>query len=353
MDRLQAMHVFTRVVQSGSFSRAAETLDIARASVTITIQNLESYLKVRLIQRSTRQFSLTPEGEQFYARCVQLLTDVQELEDSLAHASASTRGRLRVEMPASIGKTVVIPALDEFKNLYPDIELSIGFSDRPIDLIQEAVDCMIRLGPLSDSNLVAKRVGSIRKVTAATSQYLTRYGIPDSIAELSNHMCVRYIPAGQLKGPDLSFEVNNRTVGLNLRASVCVNDIEAYLGCGLRGLGIMQVPRFIGLPYLCSGELVNLLPQFAPAPVPVSVVYPHNRHLSKSVRVFVDWVADLFARSALFATEKSGLDASQLRGRTESAFRELTPKRRCAAQPEAFEPVNTRAKQSEPFVVPA
>ncbi|MGP8435018.1 LysR family transcriptional regulator [Paraburkholderia fungorum] len=353
MDRLQAMHVFTRVVQSGSFSRAAETLDIARASVTITIQNLESYLKVRLIQRSTRQFSLTPEGEQFYARCVQLLTDVQELEDSLAHASTNTRGRLRVEMPASIGKTVVIPALDEFKNLYPDIELSIGFGDRPIDLIQEAVDCMIRFGPLSDSNLVAKRVGSIRKVTAATSQYLTRYGVPESIAELSDHICVRYLPAGQLKGPDLSFEVNNRTVCVNLRASVCVNDIEAYLGCGLKGLGIMQVPRFIGLPYLCSGELVNLLPQFAPAPVPVSVVYPHNRHLSKSVRVFVDWIANLFARSALLSTDQPGPDPSQPRAPTAMTFSELTSKGRCGAQQETFEPVNSRAKQLERFAATA
>jgi LysR family transcriptional regulator for bpeEF and oprC len=350
MDRLQAMLVFTRVVQSGSFSRAAETLDIARASVTITIQNLESYLKVRLIQRSTRQFSLTPGGEQFYARCVQLLADVQELEDSLAHTSSNTRGRLRVETPASIGKTVLIPALDEFKNLYPDIELSIGFSDRPIDLIQEAVDCMIRLGHLSDSTLVAKRVGTIQKVTAATPQYLTRYGIPESIAELSGHTCVRYIPAGQVKAPDLSFEVNNRTVDAALRASVCVNDIEAYLACGLKGLGIVQVPRFISLPYLCSGELVNLLPQFAPAPVPVSIVYPHNRHLSRSVRVFVDWVSDLFERSALFATQKSDLNLLRAQERVAPAF---NPARRCGTQAEAFEPVNDLARQSEPFAASA
>lgn len=346
MDRLQAMHVFTRVVQSGSFSRAADTLDVGRASVTVTIQNLESYLKVRLIQRSTRQLSLTPEGEQFYTRCVQLLAEIQELEDSLIHASSNTRGRLRVEMPASIGKTVLIPALDEFKSLYPDIELTIGFSDKPVDLIQEAVDCMIRVGHLNDSSLVARRVGTIQKVTTATSHYLTRYGVPDSLADLSGHLCIRYLSVGPSKTPDLSFEVDHRTVELNLRASVCVSEIEACLGCGLKGLGIMQVPRFMGLPYLCSGELVNLLPQFPPTPVPVSVLYPYNRHLSRSVRVFVDWVSDLFARSTLFATGKSALDTSRPRGQAAPTLNALSAGRRSAARSKPFEPaVDMNAKQ--------
>lgn len=303
MDRLQAMLVFTRVVDSGSFSRAADTLDLARASVTVIVQNLETYLKVRLLQRSTRQLSLTPEGAQFYERCVRILADIDEMEGSLSILGKMPQGKLRIDTPGSIGKTLLIPALDDFRARYPDIELTIGFGDKPVDLIQEAVDCAIKLGSLIDSSLVARRIGTLQRVTAAAPTYLEYHGAPHSIDDLCAHIGVRYLCPGATRTSDLQFQLNERMIELNLRGSVAVNDIEAYLACGLKGLGIVQVPRFMAIPYLRSGELVEILPGCEPKAIPVSAVYPQNRHLSGSVRAFVDWISELFERASLFATE--------------------------------------------------
>jgi len=303
MDRLQAMLVFTRVVDSGSFSRAADTLDLARASVTVIVQNLETYLKVRLLQRSTRQLCLTPEGAQFYECCVRILADIEEMEGSMSVLGHIPQGKLRIDTPGSIGKTLLIPALDDFKTRYPRIELTIGFGDKPVDLIQEAVDCAIKLGSLMDSNLVARRIGTLQRVTAAAPAYLEHHDAPHSMDDLRAHVCVRYVCAGATRASDLQFQLNEKIIELNLRGSVAVNDAEAYLACGLKGFGIVQVPRFMAIPYLRSGELIEILPGFKPKATPVSAVYPQNRHLSGSVRAFVDWISKLFEHSSLFATE--------------------------------------------------
>ncbi|NPT40537.1 LysR family transcriptional regulator [Paraburkholderia sp. 1N] len=303
MDRLQAMLVFTRVVDSGSFSRAADTLDLARASVTVIVQNLETYLKVHLLQRSTRRLSLTPEGAQFYDRCVRILADIDEMEGGMSIVGKMPQGKLRIDTPGSIGKTLLIPALDNFRARYPDIELIIGCGDKPVDLIQEAVDCAIKLGSLVDSSLVARRIGTLQRVTAAAPRYLEHHGVPHSIDDLCAHVCVRYLCPGAARTTDLQFQLNERMIELNLRGSVTVNDMEAYLACGLKGLGIVQVPRFMAMPYLRSGELVEILPDCKPNATPVSVVYLQNRHLSGSARAFVDWIAEVFENAPLFVRE--------------------------------------------------
>ncbi len=302
MDRLQAMQVFTRVVDSGSFSRAADALDLARASVTIIVQNLETYLKVRLLQRSTRWLSLTPEGAQFYEHCVRIVADIEEMEGNLSTLGKMPKGKLRIDTPGSIGKTLLIPALDDFRARYPDIELTIGFGDKPVDLIQEAVDCTIKLGSLMDSNLVARRIGTLQRVTAAAPKYLEYHGVPHSIEDLYAHVGVRYLCHGATRAFDLQFQLSEKTIKLQLRGSVMVNDVEAYIACGLKGLGIIQVPRFMAISYLRSGELVEILPGCKPRAIPVSAVYPQNRHLSGSVRAFVDWVSELFEHASLFGT---------------------------------------------------
>lgn len=297
------MLVFTRVVDSGSFSRAADTLDLARPSVTVIVQNLETYLKVRLLQRSTRQLSVTPEGAQFYERCVRILADIDEMEGSMSIFGKLPQGKLRIDTPGSIGKTLLIPALDDFRARYPDIELTIGFSDKPVDLIQEAVDCAIKLGSLIDSSLVARRIGTLQRVTAAAPRYLECHGVPHSIDELCAHVGVRYLCPGSTRASDLQFQSSDRMIELNLRGSVAVNDVEAHLACGLKGLGIVQVPRFMAIPYLRSGELVEILPDCKPKATPVSAVYPQSRHLSGSVRAFVDWISEVFEHAPLFARE--------------------------------------------------
>src|SRR6185312_2246151 len=190
MDRIQAMEVFTRVVDANSFTRAAETLGIPRASVTTIIQNLEAYLGVRLMHRTTRRLSLTPDGAAYYERCVRILADVDETESSLQNGSKKPHGKLRVDMPGALGRTIVIPALCEFHHRYPDIDLQLGFSDRPVDLLQEGVDCVIRVGALQDSSLVARRIGLFEHVSCAAPEYIERAGVPASLEDLENHKAV-------------------------------------------------------------------------------------------------------------------------------------------------------------------
>ncbi|WP_408441604.1 LysR family transcriptional regulator [Paraburkholderia caffeinilytica] len=305
MDRLHAMKVFTRVVDTNSFSRAADTLDIPRASATTIVQSLEAHLKVRLLHRTTRRLSLTPDGAAYYERCVRILADIEETEASLSHGRRAPRGKLRVDVPTAIGKLIVMPQLDEFHERYPDIELMVGFSDKPVDLIQESVDCVIRIGTLQDSTLVARRIGIFERLTVASPLYLERHGTPETLDDLQRHLAVNYFLGRTGRNMDLTFIVEGETVDVKMPGKIAVNDVDAYVAGGLKGIGLIQAPRLMALPYLQSGELVEVLPQWKPMPLPISAVYPHNRHLSPTVRVFVDWVAELFGRCAQLSNEKS------------------------------------------------
>lgn len=304
MDRLQAMQVFTRVVESNSFSRAADTLDMPRASVTTIIQNLEAFLGVRLLQRTTRRLNLTPDGAAYYERCVRILTDIEETEQSFHEGARNPRGKLRVDMPGSIGRLIVLPQLCEFHTRYPDIELMVGLGDKPVDLIQEGVDAVIRVGTLQDSSLVARRVGVFQGVTCASPEYLERHGEPNTLEDLENHYAVNYFSSRTGRIIDWDFLVDGKPVEVKMKGAVAVNDADAYLNCGLDGFGIIQPARLMALPYLRSGQLKEVLPQWKTQPMPISVVYPHNRHLSPKVRVFVDWVAELFERCPLLSGQE-------------------------------------------------
>jgi LysR family transcriptional regulator for bpeEF and oprC len=304
MDRLQAMQVFTRVVESNSFSRAADTLDMPRASVTTIIQNLEAFLGVRLLQRTTRRLNLTPDGAAYYERCVRILADIAETEQLFHEGARNPRGKLRVDMPSSIGRLVVLPRLCEFHTRYPDIELMVGLGDKPVDLIQEGIDAVIRVGTLQDSTLVARRVGVFQGVTCASPEYLKRHGEPRTLEELENHYAVNYFSSrtGRIIGWD--FLVDGKPVTVKMKGAVAVNDADAYLNCGINGFGMIQPARFMALPYLQSGQLKEVLPQWKAQPMPISVVYPHNRHLSPKVRVFVDWIAEMFERCPLLSGQE-------------------------------------------------
>ncbi|HTH77059.1 MAG TPA: LysR family transcriptional regulator [Trinickia sp.] len=305
MDRLQAMQVFTRVVDTNSFTKAAETLDLPRASVTTIIQNLEAYLGVRLMHRTTRRLSLTPDGAAYYERCVRILADVDETESSLQNGSKKPHGKLRVDMPGALGRTIVIPALCEFHHRYPDIDLQLGFSDRPVDLLQEGVDCVIRVGALQDSSLVARRIGLFEGVTCAAPEYLTRAGEPKAIDELSQFQAVNYFSSRTGRIINFDFLVDGKEVEVKMPGSVSVNDADAYVTCAVEGFGLIQAPLFMVLPHLRSGALKEVLPAWKPLPMPISAVYPHSRHLSPKVRVFVDWVAEIFDRCPLLSGRQS------------------------------------------------
>ncbi|CAO3434007.1 LysR family transcriptional regulator [Azospirillum doebereinerae] len=302
MDKLHAMRVFVRVVEVNSFTRAADTLGLPRASVTTTIQNLEASLGVRLLQRTTRKLSLTLDGAAYLEGATRILSDVEEVEASFTSARKTPRGRLRVDMPGSLGRLVIIPAIHEFHARYPDIEIMIGMSDRPIDLIQEGVDCVLRVGDLQDSSLIARRVGAFRPVTVASPAYFAKHGTPTTIEDLERHIAVNYFTrTGKLM--EFSFERDGVTHEVKMAGNVAVNDADAYVTCALEGLGLGQTARFMVLPHLSSGALVEVLAEWRPALMPLSALYPHNRHLSPKVRAFVDWVAELFEGCPLMQGE--------------------------------------------------
>ena len=299
MDRFQAMQVFTRVVDANSFTRAADHLGLPRATVTTIIQNLEALLQVRLLNRTTRRISLTPDGAAYYEHCARILGEIEETESSFRDVAQGPKGRLRIDVPAQIGRMVLIPRLCEFRARYPEVELHIGMGDRAVDLVREAVDCVIRVGELQDSTLVARRIGSLKMITCATPDYLERYGVPTGIADLSQHLAVQYFSSRTGRNFDWDFIVDGQARQVTMLGNVSVNDSEAYVTCALQGFGLIQPARFMVLPHLESGALVEVLPQLSPEPIPMWVAYMQNRHLSAKVRAFVDWVSELFAACPL------------------------------------------------------
>ncbi|MBN3760595.1 LysR family transcriptional regulator [Burkholderia sp. Ac-20365] len=298
MNRLQAMQVFTRIVDGNSFSAAAHSLHITRSSVTTIMQALEAHLKVRLLNRTTRRISLTPDGAAYYERCARILADIEESERVIAR-HVPPRGKLKVDMPGSIGKHVIVPALGDFQSRYPDIELMLGVGDTAVDLVQDSTDCAIRMGQLQDSTLVARCLGTADVVTVASRAYLARAGVPETLADLAQHTAVNYFPGKTGRIVQMDFIVDGQATAPRLHSRLAANDADAYLQCGLNGLGLIQLPRFLAIPHLEAGELVEVLGRWRPAPLPISAVYPRDRYLSPLVRAFVDWAVERFAQCNL------------------------------------------------------
>lgn len=295
MNKLQAMEVFVQVVDAGGFTRAADNMKLPKATVSTLVQALETSLSVKLLHRTTRHVSVTADGAAYYERCLRILADVREAEESLSRTRLSPSGRLRVDGPTSLSSEVVIPALPDFFARYPDIQLEMGCSDRPVDLIEEGVDCAIRGGQLADSSLIARRVGILHFVTCATPAYLDRYGRPSHPNDLLRHRCVNFFSARTGKIYDWDFTRDGERVQVALPGDLAVNDSNAYTAAGLAGLGIVQMPNFLMEPMIQDGRFEMILGDWTSDPLPVHVVYPQNRHLSAKVRVFVEWVAELFS----------------------------------------------------------
>ena len=296
MDRLQAMQVFARIVELGSFSRAAEQLGLSRATASTLIKQLESHLGARLLQRTTRQVSPTLDGRTYYQHCQTILAEIDEAESVFSHSARLPRGRLKVDLPASLGRLVVIPALPGFYARYPEITLEIGIGDRMIDIVREGVDCVVRIGALGDSTLVARSLPALAQVTCASAAYLASHGTPADLDGLEGHYCVDYLSATSGRLQPLEFNIGGRLLARSLPARLAVNNGESYVAACEAGLGIVQVPRYHVERQLAAGSLVELLGEHRPPPLPMNVLYPHHRHLSPRLRVFIDWLVELFAR---------------------------------------------------------
>lgn len=297
MDRLQAMRVYARIVELGSFTAAAGDMELPRATVTHAIGELERRLGTQLLQRTTRRVRTTGDGEAYYAHCRRLLADVDEMESSLRDANRQPKGRLRVNLPTTLARVAVIPALPEFFARYPEIELELSTDDRFVDLLQEGVDCVLRAGELPDSSLVGRRVALMPQATVASAAYLRRHGRPDSLAALQQgHLAVNWRSPVSRRTESLEFMVNRRRREVQLPGQVSVSGVEAYIACCEAGLGLAQFPRYRITADLAKGRLLEVLPECPPPPLPLSVLYPPQRHLPQRLRVFVDWLAELIAQ---------------------------------------------------------
>ncbi|WP_439519569.1 LysR family transcriptional regulator [Hydrogenophaga sp.] len=296
MDQIQSIRVFARVVEAGTFTKAAESLDLPKGTVTKLVQHLESRLKVKLLNRTTRRVTVTPDGAAYYERTVRVLNDLDDIEASMTNAQASPSGRLRVDVGTSVAQQIIIPALADFYRRFPDIQLDLGVTDRIVDIVADNVDCVIRGGELTEQSLVARRVGNLPLMAVASPAYLQAHGSPGHPDELERaHTVVNFFSSRTGRPYPQEFEKDGEKLEVSGRYKVSVNESNALTAAVLAGLGVSQIGAFTAVPLIQRGELVQVLPDWTCPTIPLYVVYPPNRHLSAKVRAFVEWVAELFA----------------------------------------------------------
>ncbi|MGE1173381.1 LysR family transcriptional regulator [Pseudomonas sp. BW7P1] len=300
MDRFDAMQAFARVVEAGSFTKAAETLHMSKTTVTQLVQQLEARLRVKLLNRTTRKVNVTEDGAAYYERVIKLLADMDDAETSLPGAAAQPKGRLRVDVPSPLANLILVPALPEFYERYPQIQIDMGVSDRIVDIIDQNVDCVVRGGELRDQSLMARKVADLQLGVYAAPSYLARAGTPKHPRELedSHHRVVGFLWART--GKPVPYALHNELEDLQIKGRhvLAVDDGNAYLAAGLAGLGVLWLPRYMSKAHEARGDLLPLFEGWRLDPMPLYVAYPPNRHISRKLRVFIDWIAEVMARHA-------------------------------------------------------
>ncbi len=293
MELISQLRIFLRVSDSGSFTAAAEQMGLPRPTVSLALQQLETRLGTRLLNRTTRRVSLTQDGSALRDRAAALIADSEELEQLFLPAAQALQGRLRVDLPSRIARRQVAPALPDFLARHPGIALELGGSDRHADLVREGIDCALRIGVLEASSLIVRPLGHFRLASCASPHYLAEHGRPQHPMELTRHQAVHYIAPNSGHVIPWSWLDQGRLQTQTLTARIAVSSAETYIACGLAGLGLIQVPAFDVQEHLHSGALVEVLPEWPAPALPVQIVYPHRQYLAPRVRAFADWIAVL------------------------------------------------------------
>lgn len=299
MDRIDLFRIFTRVVECASFTRAADTLGIPRSSVSAAVQELEGRVNARLLHRTTRKVSPTQDGIAFYERCQRVIADVEDTENLFRQSAAQPSGKLRINVPGRIGRLVIAPALPDFLDRYPEIDLDLGVTDRAVDLVEDGVDCVLRVGPLSDSGLIARPIGKLSLINVASPAYLARHGTPRTPDDLGAHRAVKYASPSSGRVEDWEWVENGALHAVPMRGRVTVNSAEAYIACCRAGLGLIQIPAYDVKRHLLAGDLVEVMPGHRAEPMSMTLLYPNRQHLSRRLQVFADWLEVLLARQLL------------------------------------------------------
>ncbi|MFN3071078.1 LysR family transcriptional regulator [Serratia sp. J2] len=291
INLFESIKIFIEIVESGSFTQAAENLQIHRPAVTKAVQQLEQHCGIRLMQRTTRRINLTPDGEEFYRRSKPLLAQTDELLESFG-PDCALRGQLRVDMPIAFAVSLVVPNLPVFYREHPDIEIILSSSDRRQDMLRDGLDCVLRMGELDDGDYIARPMGNIKMTTCASPVYLAVHGMPKNLEELQQHQAVNWFNSSSRQIIPWTFETPSGAVEVNLPGKLVLDNSETYIAAGLAGLGMLQGMNLFLQPYLESGLLVEIMPDYPAPSRKLSLLYPH-RHLSRKVRVFAEWLDNL------------------------------------------------------------
>ncbi|EIX9768813.1 MULTISPECIES: LysR family transcriptional regulator [Klebsiella] len=306
MDRFDAMRAFARVVEAGSFTKAAQTLHMSKTTVTQLIQQLESRLRVRLLHRTTRKLGVTPDGAVYYERVIRLLADMEDAENSLSSAAMTPRGRLRVDVPSPLARLILVPALPAFHARYPDIQIEMGVSDRVVDLIGDNVDCVLRGGQITDQSLIARHVGDLQIGVYVAPSYVERLGAPAHPRELQNtdHCIVGFLSSRTSKIDPLVLCSENERIEITGNYVLAVDDGNAYLEAGLVGLGVIALPNYMAAAHQAVGALIPLFTQWRISPMPLYLAFPPNRHVNAKLRVFIDWIVEVMLQHVPITNNK-------------------------------------------------
>lgn len=289
------LRIFSRVADLASFSRAAEQLGLAKGHVSTSVRQLEARLGTRLLHRTTRSVRLTQDGERFLERCKEFLGEAEQLQAMFQPAMGGLAGRLRIDLPNILARDVIIPRLPEFLRAHPLLEVGISTTDRRVDLVHEGFDCILRVGALGDSDLIARPLGLMQMSNAASPAYLREHGTPQTLADLAQHRVVHY--THRLTAHDAGWDYFDKTANAYktqpMSAVVCVNGTDAYQAAALAGLGLIQAPTLGLQQLLAKGDLVLVMPDFTAAPMPVSLLYANRHQLAPRVLAVMDWLTRL------------------------------------------------------------
>ncbi len=293
MNRLDEMRIYVRVAEMHSFTKAADSLGIPKATVSNAIKQLESALGTRLLHRTTRTVQMTQDGMAFYERSRDMLAELDELQTLFQQGDAEISGRLRIDMPSGIAKNIVIPKLPEFLHAHPRVDIEISSTDRRVDVISEGFDCVIRVGTLADASLIARPLGHVRLLNCASPAYLKRHGLPRTLDDLAGHHLVHYVPVLGARSSGFEYVDDRQVRSVAMAGSVTVNNSDAYQAACLAGFGIIQAPAIGMADLIVQGKLVEVLEAYRAAPMPVSLIYANRRHIAKRVQRFMHWIADI------------------------------------------------------------
>ncbi|WP_429955871.1 LysR family transcriptional regulator [Gluconobacter japonicus] len=293
MDRIDLFRIFIRVVETSSFTRAADILNMPRSTVSTAIRDLEIRTGTRLLARTTRAVSLTQDGKKLYEHCLRLVADVEDIDTLFRKKTDGLSGVLRVNLPGRIGRLIVTPALPDFLSCHPDLCIELGMTDRAVNLVKEQTDCVLRVGPLQDSELISRRIGELSLLNVASPAYLEQSGIPAHPDDLTRHHVIRYASPVTGRVEPWEWMENGANKSTLPPAHITVDNAEALIAGCLAGMGLIQVPAYDVQEHLRNGELVSVMPEWCAEPLPMSILYPHRHHTADRVTSFVEWLERL------------------------------------------------------------